>query len=124
MKLTAAHADTCLPSYWGGHHLPHIQVIVWNGMTLKELKQSLHSELNEGAVAGRVIADDLSDEWWEAAKRAVSDITAKPAHTGVVEVEPADPEERQLFLDLEPDNEDDDGQESVYAFFVFIEEDV
>lgn len=33
-KLECCHADTCLPDYWSGHHLPHVQIAVWRGMTL------------------------------------------------------------------------------------------
>jgi hypothetical protein len=123
MKLTLAHADTCLPSYWGGHHLPHIQVIVHHGMTLKALKEELINELHNGPVMGADAPAEDDEEWFRQARIAVNNLTAKPADTGVVEVEPPHPDERQLFLDLEPDSEDDDGQESVYAFFVFIKED-
>ena len=51
-QLECCHADTCFPDYWGGHHLAHVQVPVWNGMSLAELKKALMAELNEGAVAG------------------------------------------------------------------------
>lgn len=118
MKLTASHADTCLPSFWGGHHLAHIQVIVHKGMTLAELKAELVSELNEGALMGSNVGDDAWSEgpdgeaWYEAALLAVSEITAT-AGTG---------DETPLFNNLEEETEDDDGCESVYAFFVFVED--
>lgn len=114
MKLTAAHADTCLPSYWGGHHLPHIQVIVHHGMTLKELKAELQSELNNGPVMGSEAPEDDDEVWYAAARQAVSEIVAAAGDQG---------DATPLFLDLEPDSEEDDGQECVYAFFVFIKED-
>jgi hypothetical protein len=31
-KFDIIHADTCLPDYWSGHHLPHVQIPVFNGM--------------------------------------------------------------------------------------------
>lgn len=115
MKLTAAHADTCLPSFWGGHHLPHIQVIVHNGMTLGELKAELRSELNNGPVLGSEAPDEDDQVWFDAARLAVDEVTATSPVEGSADDTP-------LFTDLEPDNEEDDGQESVYAFFVFVKE--
>lgn len=117
VKLTASHADTCLPSFWGGHHLPHIQVTVHKGMTLAALKSALNNELNEGALMGSNVGDDAwssgpdGDAWYEAARQAISEIAAK-AGTG---------DETPLFNELDEVDEDDDGCESVYAFFVFVE---
>lgn len=115
MKLTAAHADTCLPSFWGGHHLPHIQVVVHRDMTLKELKAELISELNNGPVMGSDAPAEDDSAWYDAARLAVSEITAQAKQDVPME-------EIKLFGDLEPESEEDDGCESVYAFFVFIEE--
>lgn len=116
MKLTAAHADTCLPSYWGGHHLPHIQVIVHKGMTLGELKAELRSELNQGCISGSEAPAEDDEVWFTAARLAVDEIFAVTPIEGKADDTP-------LFTDLEPDSEEDDGQESVYAFFVFVKED-
>lgn len=119
MKLTAAHADTCLPSFWGGHHLPHVQVIVDKGMTFGALKRALHNELNEGALMGSNVGDDAwssgpdGDAWYKAAGEAVDAITTE---------DPEGNDETPLFNDLEEEDEDeDDDGESVYAFFVFTE---
>lgn len=111
-KLTCAHADTCLSDYWGGHHLPHIQVPVHRGMRLSELKQALHSELNQGAVAGNdpVTRDDSGpegDRWY------------KHAHAAVNRIRPAQKGKRRLFEDLEEVDTEDDSAPLVYAFFVF-----
>lgn len=54
MKVTIAHADTCLRDYWSGHHLPHLQIPAYR-MTFAELRRQLRDEIREGAVAG---ADD------------------------------------------------------------------
>lgn len=109
IHLECVHADTCLPSYWGGHHLAHIQVLVWNGMSLDVLKASLRRELNEGAIMGADYPGEHNDQWYAAAMAAVNAMTVNPG---------VDPE--HLFKDLEvgEDEPDDDG-ESVYAFFVF-----
>ena len=51
-KLECAHVDTCLPDYWSGHHLPHVQIAVWRGMTMRQVKQAIRDELRQGAVMG------------------------------------------------------------------------
>lgn len=107
-KLECVHADTCLPDYWSGHHLPHVQIAVWRGMSLTDIKRELLSELLQGAVAGAVY-DDSDDTWHKRARAAVNRI--KPNTKG----------QRRFFLDLEDTPDDDDCCESVYAFFVFIE---
>ncbi|QYW06440.1 hypothetical protein uan_028 [Pseudomonas phage UAntarctica] len=118
MKLTASHADTCLPSFWSGTALPHVQVSVHKGMTLGAVKRALHNELNEGALMGSNAGDDAwssgpdGDAWYEAARQAVDAIVAT---VGV-------DDEIPLFNDLEEVDENDDCSESVYAFFVFTED--
>ena len=77
--LECCHADTCLSDYWGGHHLAHVQVPVWNGMSLAELKKALMAELNEGAVAGGDAPHDYDEQWYAAARDAVQAIEAKTA---------------------------------------------
>lgn len=114
MKLTASHVETCLPCYWPGHHLPHLQVAVWRDMTLAELKEGLHAEMRDGCFGG---SDERAmdhhpeyEAFYDAAKTAIDAITLK------------DPADDKLFTSLEPRDEDDDGEE-VYAFFLFIDED-
>lgn len=109
MHLECCHADTCLPSYWGGHHLAHIQVPVWNGMSLDVLKARLRAELNQGAIAGADYPGTHNDQWYAAAVAAVNAMTVNPG---------ADPAHLFKGLEVGEDEPDDDG-ESVYAFFVF-----
>lgn len=115
-KLICAHVDICLPDYWSGHHLAHISVPVYNGMKLGELKSVLHSELNEGAVAGNnPLTMDGSgedgDKWYKKAHAAVNRITL------------VNPKKRKLFTELDVQTEDD-YCDSVYAYFVFIESEI
>lgn len=116
-KLECSHADTCLPSFWSGTRLPHLQVMVSKGMTLGAVKAALRSELNEGALMGSNVGDDAWSEgpdgtaWYLAAAEAVDAITASDGGGG----------DTELFLDLEEQDEEDDCCESVYAFFVFTE---
>jgi len=105
--LNCQHVTTCLPDYWGGHHAAHIQVPVSRDTTMKELRQMLHSELNEGAVAGnddrtREDSGDDGDAWFKAAHAAINR-DVRLAKRG------------KPFGYLEPESED----EPVYAFFVF-----
>ena len=110
--LACLHADTCLPDYWGGHHLAHIQVPVYHDTTITELRAALHSELNEGAVMGsdRRTRDDsgeVGDRWYKAAHAAIDrDVRLKHPRTTL-----------RPFRDLEPQEED--SEITVYAYFVF-----
>jgi len=111
VRLAAHHIDTCLPSFWGGHPTPHIQVTVHRGMTFGELKAELISELNNGPVMGSDTPQEDDEVWFAAARLAVSEL-ALTAEGG--------DDQTPMFMDLEEDSED--GQESVYAYFLFMEE--
>ena len=114
--LECIHADTCLPDYWGGHHLAHVQVPVWNGMSLVELKKALMSELNEGAVAGSDAPHDWDEQWYAAARDAVRAIEAFAVRA--IEAKTPAAAAENLFPLLIPQCDDDDVP-TVYAFFVF-----
>lgn len=107
MKFTLAHSATCLPSYWGGHHLAHISVGVDNAMTGKQLRAALLSELNQDAVAGANAGQITeSDEGYQAAKDAVNNLQFLAGDNA------------RIFPDL-PDDESSDG-DSIQAYFVFM----
>jgi len=113
MKLICAHADTCLPDYWGGHHLPHVAVPVSRDTTFADLRAAIIDELRAGALAGAdATPEDTyeNDEWYYAACEAV-ERDVQPPGRGV----------EYPFHDL--DSSEDEGSESVYAYFVFIRED-
>lgn len=118
ITLHCHHADTCLPDFWGGHHRAHVQVPVYRGMSPRAVRNAICDELRQGAVAGsdklaRLLAADLvlpEDE-------KLADAVTRAAYAAVRrDVVPAKKGTRRLFLDLEPD----DGDECVYAFFVFV----
>ena len=122
IKFECCHADTCLSDYWSGHHLPHVQIPVYRGMTLKDVKDAIRSELSQGAVTGstdnaRLLSDDMVRPDEE--KRA--DMVTRAAYAAVNRMRLADKRKRKLFMDLEECDEDNDCCESVYAFFVFVE---
>ena len=114
--LECCHADTCLSDYWGGHHLAHVQVPVWNGMSLAELKKALMAELNEGAVAGAGYPGDWDEQWYAAARDAVQAIEAFAVRA--IEAKTPAAAAENLFPLLIPQGDDDDVP-TVYAFFVF-----
>ncbi|WGH49745.1 hypothetical protein [Alishewanella phage vB_AspM_Slickus01] len=122
-KLECIHTDTCLSSYWSGHHLPHIQIPVYKGMTVKAVKESICAEIGLGQIAGTqygnlLTADYLTNDkdiefvegWYKKAYAAINRIASAVKH------------KKTLFNDLEETSCDDCG-ETVYAFFVFKEVD-
>jgi hypothetical protein len=121
IKFECCHADTCLSDYWSGHHLPYVQIPVYRGMTLKDVKNAIKDELRQGAVSGntdnaRLLSDDMVGE--DEVKQA--DRVTRAAYAAVNRMRLADPRKRKLFMELEEIDEND-CYESVYAFFVFVE---
>lgn len=123
IKFECCHADTCLSDYWSGHHLPHVQIPVYRGMTLAQVRAALRSELSQGAVMGstdnaRMLSADMVRE--DEVKQA--DRVTRAAYAAVNRMRLADKRKRKLFMDLEESTDkNDDSGESVYAFFVFVE---
>lgn len=118
IKFECCHADTCLPDYWPGHHLPHVQMPVFRGMTLAQVKSALHSEVNDyvsgaGELA-RAFSYDLSTD------KEYTYQLHKAAHDAIDAIELKDPENDHCFMDLEEYDENNDCGDSVYAFFVFV----
>jgi len=121
IKFECCHADTCLSDYWSGHHLPHVQIPVWPGMTLKQVKSALHSELREYVSGSGELADAFSYDLSEDHER--TEELHKAAHDAIDALELADPTKDDCFTNLEEIDENDDCSGSVYAFFVFVEAD-
>lgn len=113
-KYECCHVDTCLPDYWGGHHLPHIQIPVWPGMTLKEIKRLLHNELSQGAIAGSDMPGEHEEieKFWKLVRKFKA---------AVNRLQPAKKSQRRFFRNIEASEDDDDDTSSVYAYFVFME---
>lgn len=110
--LECCHVDTCLPDYWRGDSRAHLSIPVYPGMTLKEIKSALRSELNQGAIGGNDprTRDDSGD---------VGDVWYKRAHAAINAIKPANKGQRRFFTHLE--EQDEDADFSVYAYFVFVE---
>ena len=112
-QLECVHVDTCLPDYFGGHHLAWVCIPIYKALSLAEIKYALHSELNQGAIGGsdkrtRDNSGEIGDTWFYRAHAAVDRI--KPSKKG----------QRRFFADVEtPD--DDESDNCVYAYFVFCE---
>jgi hypothetical protein len=115
--LEWAHADTCLPDYWRGHHLPHIAVLVWHGMTFVALKEAIRNELRQGYVSGSCdAARVLQADYVAPEEEAVADALTRAAYAAVNRIKPARKGQRKLFMDLDPI--DDDEGPDVCAYFV------
>jgi hypothetical protein len=115
--MECCHADTCLSDYWGGHHLPHVQIAAWPGMTMAQIKQAIRSEISQGAIMGstddaRLLCADMVDPGEE--RRA--DMLTRRAYAAIARMKPARKNQRRFFMDLDPQ---DDDTETAYAFFVF-----
>ena len=98
MHYTLAHAATCLPDYWGGHHLPHISVPVYRSMTAGALRGALRAEVIMGAITGAETPAEDDDSAYAAMLDAVQELEVLREHP---------------FADLEE-------EEDVCAFFVFL----
>lgn len=118
--LECVHVDTCLPDFWSGHHLAHVQIPVYKGMTLKAIKADICSELAQGAVMGSddlaflLSADFVGDDRDADAVKAT-----KSAYAAVSRMKPVNKGQRRFFTDLEPQTDDDCS--TIYAYFVFVE---
>lgn len=122
IKFECCHADTCLSDYWSGHHLPHVQIPVYRGMTLAQVKRAIKNELILGAIAGNTDnARLLSANMVRPDEEKQADRVTRAAYAAVNRMRLADPRKRKLFMDLEEIDESDDCCDSVYAFFVFVE---
>lgn len=118
--LECVHADTCLPDFWSGHHLAHVQIPVYKGMTFKAIKADIYSELAQGAVMG---SDDLafllSADFVGDDRDADAIKATKAAYAAVNRMKPVNKGQRRFFMDLEPQKGDD--CPTVYAYFIFVE---
>lgn len=114
MKLELCHADTCLPEFWSGHHRAHVQIAVWPGMTMKDIREAIKSELSQGAVAG---SDDLafllSTDYVGPDREKDADRATRAAYAAVNRMRPARKCQRRFFTDI-------DVPTDVCAFFVFM----
>jgi len=121
MRLECCHADTCLPDYWRGHHLPHVQIPVYRGMTLKEIKDAIRHEIRLGYVMGSTeLAYLLSADWVPPEKEKAADRATKAAYAAINRIKPARKGQRRFFLDLPKETETDE-HSTVCAYFVFVE---
>lgn len=120
IKFEICHVDTCLPGYWSGHHLPHVQIPVFKGMTLKQIKEYICNELRWGYVMGN---DDnarlLSADIVRPGEDQLTDRVTRAAYAAVNRMKPTKKGRRKFFTDLEEEEAED--SESVYAYFVFVE---
>ena len=114
-NIILTHVDTCLPDYWSGHHLPHVSIPVWRGMTLQDIKDSLYIEVSMDAITG-TIQDDLTSDGYTLSEKGYALYKAS-----IDALSPSDNKtDDSFFDDLEMD--DDDDISGVYAYFLFIDQ--
>lgn len=119
MKLEIVHVDTCLPDYWRGHRKAHVQIPVWPGMSMRDIKDSIRSEIAQGAVMGSdYIAFLLSADYVGVDREKEADKVTRAAYAAVNRMRPAKKGQRRFFTDIELPADDCD--DTVYAFFVFM----
>lgn len=122
IKLECQHVDTCLSDYWSGHHLAHVQIPVYNGMSLKDIKASIMDELKQGYVMGSDKYSELLS--WDMVKpedEKLADQVTKAAYAAVNRIKPNKKGQRKFFTDLDKVDEDNVCWDMVYAYFVFTE---
>lgn len=89
-------------------------------MTITQVRSAIRSEIAQGAIAG---SDDnarlLSADMVRPEEEALADKVTRKAYAAVNRIKLAT-KKRKLFMDLEPDDEDQDY--SIYAYFVLTEE--
>ena len=105
-NITVSFYDACLPDYFGGHRLPVLQYPVDGVTTRKHLYDGLLSELAEGVIDYEIEENSLD---YDAIKQAIMDCLF---------FKPECKDEDILFPSLEIWEEEEDGIELCYAFFV------
>ena len=117
--LEFVHAATCHPDYWGGHHLPYIQIHAFKGMTLKQIKDALRYELRDGYIGGNCDAARLlSADLVRPHEEKLADALTRAAYAAVNRIKPAKKGQRTFFNDLDDPCDDDDDDNYVCAYFV------
>lgn len=114
MTIKIALVDVCLPDYFGGHHLPVLQVPVDGATTRRQIANMLHSELNIGVINYQL---DESNIDHEDVRKAIDECLFFDDQRKPDDV---------IFPDLDvysEDSFDESVYDSVYAFFVVVSED-
>lgn len=74
LKLRVGLADLCIADFWGGHHLPHVQIPVHKHTTAAEVREMLTHEVAMDAVARLPEGRGESPEWYAAANKAIAEL--------------------------------------------------
>lgn len=93
LKLRVGLADLCVADFWGGHHLPHVQIPVHKHTTADEVRAMLTHEVAMDAVARLPEGRGESPEWYAAANKAIAELSIfsdKPFAGDLVESPPED----------------------------------
>ena len=110
MNLELCFADVCLSCYWSGSNKMHLQVPVYKGMTLEEIKDGLRYEVAAGAIGG---GDSLADSFRDDCPQVYQAL-----ENAIENLEPSNQKQETFFNDLEEEDDADDSSMTVYAFFI------
>ena len=121
MKVSIVHADTCLPDFWSGHHLPHVSIPAYP-QSFASVRRAIVNEIRMGAVMGAV--DDarlLSADMVRPDEEARADLLTRKVYAAINrDIKPGRKGARLAFRDVEEPN---DCEDSVNAYFVIVVED-
>ena len=124
MKLNIVCTDVCLPDYFSGDSRPWLCIPVDGRTTFKQVRDMLKDEVRQGAFGGfndlytLLAADWLPERYVKKADKAIKALYAAINR----DIKPVKKGARCVFPDLEKSTENDDGFDSVYAYFVITEE--
>lgn len=121
MKVSIAHADTCLIDFWSGHHMPHVMIPAYP-QSFASVRRAIVNEIRMGAVMGSdVDARLLSADMVRPEEEARADKLTRKVYAAINrDIKPERKGDRLAFRDVEEPN---DCEESVYAYFVIVVED-
>lgn len=107
MKYQVSYVQTCLPDYFGGHHLPTVQVDVYRNTTYRDLLDGLKSYMATDHITTMDDGSEFKLELFLAALEDTFDgVNLDDSFPPAAWVE-------------EPEDEDNyDGMDMVYAYFV------
>lgn len=93
LKLRVGLADLCIADFWGGHHLPHVQILVHKHTTADEVRAMLTHEVAMDAVARLPEGRGESPEWYAAANKAIAELEIYSDEPFASELEETPPED-------------------------------
>ena len=119
-KLSVGRADLCMADYWGGHHLPHVQIPVHKHTTADEVRAMLTYEVAMDAVARLPDGRGESPQWYAAANKAIAELVIRSDKPFAGDLDESPPEDGMRLYGVEVSYDHGDrgghGYEKVFAW--------